>query len=108
MAQLAEQRRRYFEELRRQQRLAEQQRPAGGYYGGSQYGYGQQMYGAPAGSPYYRGYGNSPFGGGYGGFGGRQRYGNGGFGGNNIAMPLIGGLAGGLLLGDLFDGGGFW
>lgn len=98
MEQRAEQRRRYIEELRRQQRMSMSSRP--GYQNQQQYGfdYGQRVYGAPAGSPF--GYG------GYSTYGSRQRYGNsGGVGGGNVALPLIGGLAGGLLLGDLLDGG---
>ena len=95
MEERAEQRRRYIEELRRQQRMA--QPPRGAYYAQQQpsYGYGQPVYGAPVGSPF-----------GYGGRG-RQRYGydRGGFGGGGLALPLVGGLAGGLLLGDLLDGG---
>lgn len=97
MEQRAEQRRRYIEELRRQQRMA--QPPRDPYYDQRSYGYSQPVYGAPIGSPYgYGGYGS--------GVRGRQQYGNNsGFGGGGIALPLIGGLAGGLLLGDLLDGG---
>lgn len=54
---------------------------SGGYYGTSQYG-------PPAGDPYAY---NSR----------RQRTGFGG----GMALPLLGGLAGGLLLGDILDGG---
>ncbi|KIP12402.1 hypothetical protein PHLGIDRAFT_17567 [Phlebiopsis gigantea 11061_1 CR5-6] len=107
MEQRAEQRRRYIEELRRQQQFAQPPRDA--YYDQRSYGYSQPVYGAPVGSPY--GYGRSGIRGrqqyGYNsGFGGRG-FGGGGFGGGGVALPLIGGLAGGLLLGDLLDGGGF-
>lgn len=51
------------------------------------------MYGQPA---YNNGYGR------------RGGYGGGGFGGGGLALPLLGGLAGGLLLGDIFDGGGLF
>lgn len=104
MEQRAEQRRKYLEELRRQQRMAQparsdyygQQQYGQQQYGQQQYGYSQPVYGAPIGSPY--GYGRP--------IGSRQRYNNNsGFGGGGIALPLIGGLAGGLLLGDLLDGG---
>jgi len=37
---------------------------------------------------------------------GRGGFGGGGFGGGGIGLPLLGGLAGGLLLGDILDGGG--
>jgi len=104
MQQIEEQRRKYYEEMRRQQRQQRQSMPtrqSGYYQQQSQYGYGQPGYGQ---SMYAAPYG-SPFGGGYGGYGGRQRNGNSGFGGGGVALPLIGGLAGGLLLGDVLDGG---
>ncbi|KAG1817782.1 hypothetical protein EV424DRAFT_1472848 [Suillus variegatus] len=62
------------------------------YSGGS---YGQSRYGPPAGDPY--GYNDGR----YGRASGNRR---GGFGGG-MALPLLGGLAGGLLLGDMLDGG---
>jgi len=72
--------------------------------------YGTPMYGAPPGMPYGGGYGGG-FGGrgfGGGGFGGggygQQRS---GFGGGGMALPLVGGLAGGLLLGEMMGGDGF-
>ncbi|KAI0094769.1 hypothetical protein BDY19DRAFT_914507 [Irpex rosettiformis] len=99
MQRRAEERRRMIEEQRRQQDewLRQQQAagPSGVYYQ-------QPVYAAPFGSPYGRsGYG------GYGGFGhGGSPYGQqqrrGGAG--NLALPIIGGLAGGLLLGDLLGG----
>lgn len=81
--------RRQQEEYERQQRysmpVAGSSRMGGGYYAQP---YGQSMYGPPVGSPY--GYGRPVRqGGGYG----------------DLALPLIGGLAGGLLLGDLLGGG---
>ncbi|KAG2154702.1 hypothetical protein DEU56DRAFT_769838 [Suillus clintonianus] len=103
--QRAEERAREEEQLREARRRNLEERAAylqqhGGYapYGGStSYGYpqaGYGMYGPPAGDPY--GYN-----------GGRGRYGgrSGGFGGGGLALPLLGGLAGGLLLGDILDGG---
>ena len=56
------------------------------------------MYRPPAGDPYA--YGGSGY---YDsdGYGRRRRYGGGGFGGGGLALPLLGGLAGGLLLGDI-------
>lgn len=74
-----------------------QQQPQYGYGNGYGNRYGQPVYAAPVGSP---------FGGPYSSYGGRGRYGNNsGFGGGGVALPLIGGLAGGLLLGDLLGGG---
>ncbi|KII93830.1 hypothetical protein PLICRDRAFT_49848 [Plicaturopsis crispa FD-325 SS-3] len=72
---------------------------SGGYGGGYGGGFGSPRYGPPAGYPQQR-----------------SRFGGGGFGGGGMAMPLLGGMAGGLLLGDMmgggfggggFDGGGF-
>lgn len=129
--ELYEQRRKQYIEQRRQQRLAQNAyasssyggRPGygGGGYGGSNYGggpgygyagggatrpyynqpaynqpYYQPAYGAPQGDPYL-------YGGGGGGYGQRR-----GGGGGNVALPLLGGLAGGLLLADLFAGPGFF
>ncbi|KAG2350220.1 hypothetical protein BDR05DRAFT_1054365 [Suillus weaverae] len=109
--QKAEERAREEELLREARRRNLEERAAymqqhGGYppYGGSTSygypgysgGYGPSLYGPPAGDPYaYNGgrYGR-------GGLGGRR----GGFGGG-MALPLLGGLAGGLLLGDILDGG---
>ncbi|EGO05174.1 hypothetical protein SERLA73DRAFT_174140 [Serpula lacrymans var. lacrymans S7.3] len=76
-----------------------------GQYDG--YGYPGRMggYGPPMGSPYgYDGYSRSAFGGRGMGMGGSGMGMRGGMGGG-MAMPLLGGLAGGLLLGDLLDGG---
>ncbi|THV05979.1 hypothetical protein K435DRAFT_849432 [Dendrothele bispora CBS 962.96] len=91
-----------LQEQRRQQRLA-QQAAFNQQYGQPQYGYGQppgqyghgQPYGAPG--PY----GQQQFG--YGQGGRRPGGGMGGMGG--MALPLVGGLAGGLLLGEALDGG---
>ncbi|KAG0696031.1 hypothetical protein DFH29DRAFT_952879 [Suillus ampliporus] len=75
--------------------------PYGGYPGYSNAGYsnagysgaGYGQYGPPVGDPYA--------------YNDRRRMGRGGggFGGGGMALPLLGGLAGGLLLGDLLDGG---
>jgi len=97
------------EQLRNRPATLQRQYSAPGSYG---YGYGRgpSAFGGPCGGGFGRG----------GPFGGRQYYGGqqygggpfgqqrGGFGGNGggLALPLIGGLAGGLLLGDLLDGGG--
>lgn len=89
----------------KQRMEAMRQRYAQGYSGQSAYS-SRPMYGPPAGNPYsmtggygYGGYGR-PLGGGMGGMGGM-----GGFGGGGMALPLLGGMAGGLLLGDMLDGG---
>ncbi|KAG2159713.1 uncharacterized protein EDB93DRAFT_1237008 [Suillus bovinus] len=96
------------EELRREARRRNLEERAaymqqhGGYppYGG--YGYspdysggysGRSQYGPPVGDPYA--YNEGPYG---------RRSRRGGFGGG-MALPLLGGLAGGLLLGDMLDGG---
>lgn len=124
-----ERRKAYVEAVKRQQ--AEYQKRQAEYdrqYGGRRTGY-NTAYGPPQGTP---GYGSSAFapgnrygsyggrygGGGYGYSGydngyGRSGYGNsygngygrsgGGFGG--AGLPILGGLAGGLLLGDLLSGG---
>ncbi|KAG1757719.1 hypothetical protein EDB19DRAFT_1658672 [Suillus lakei] len=120
--QKAEERAREEELLREARRRNLEERAAymqqhGGYapYGGStSYGYpgnsgGYGRYGPPAGDPYAydNRYGGGGFGGGGfggGGFGGR-RNGRSGFGSGGMALPLLGGLAGGLLLGDMLDGG---
>ncbi|KAG1846870.1 hypothetical protein F4604DRAFT_1894885 [Suillus subluteus] len=94
------------EELRREarrrnleQRAAYMQQNGGyppygyGYPGYSGGGYGPSQYGPPAGDPYA--YNDGRY-----GRGSRR----GGFGGG-MALPLLGGLAGGLLLGDMLDGG---
>ena len=72
----------------------------------------RQRYGPPQGNPYVYG---PEYGGGYGygygdgyggrggGFGGRRNRGFGGGGGGGL--PLLGALAGGLLLGDIIGGG---
>ena len=76
----------------------------------------RQRYGPPQGDPYV--YGRGPqYGGGYGygygyddydGYGGGRRRGRGGgFGGGGSAVPMLGALAGGLLLGDIIGGGLF-
>jgi len=77
----------------------------------------QQRYGPPQGDPYV--YGRGPqYGGGYGygygyddydDYGGRRRRNRGGFGGGGggSAVPMLGALAGGLLLGDIIGGGLF-
>lgn len=75
----------------------------------------QPQYGSQYGSQYGPQYGpgpaivGSPYGGGYGQYGNQRRRQGGGLGG--IGLPLLGGIAGGLLLGDLLDdgfgGGGF-
>ncbi|KAK7468746.1 hypothetical protein VKT23_003249 [Stygiomarasmius scandens] len=93
-----------LQEQRRQQRLA-QQAAFNQQYGQPQYGYGpppgQYGYGAPG--PY----GQQQFGYGRGGRGP-----GGGMGMGGMALPLVGGMAGGLLLGEAlsndggFDGGG--
>ncbi|KAH8102428.1 hypothetical protein BXZ70DRAFT_1006354 [Cristinia sonorae] len=63
------------------------------------------MYAAPTGNPY--GFGQPGYGG-FGAYGNGRRtgggFGGGGFGGG-MGLPLLGGLAGGLLLGDILDGG---
>lgn len=104
--QKAEERAREEEMLREARRRNLEERAAymqqhGGYppYGGSTSygypgysgGYAPSRYGPPAGDPYAYNRG---------GLGGRR----GGFGGG-MALPLLGGLAGGLLLGDMLDGG---
>lgn len=119
-----ERRKAYAEAMKRQQ--AEYQRRQAEYdrqYAGRRTAY-NTAYGPPQGTPYYGGSAFAPgnrygsYGGGYGGYGngydssygyGRSGYGNGygrsggGFGGTGL--PLLGGLAGGLLLGDLLSGG---
>ncbi|KIK70829.1 hypothetical protein GYMLUDRAFT_66044 [Collybiopsis luxurians FD-317 M1] len=86
-------------EQRRQQLLAQQQ----AYYAQqAQYGPPPQQYGAPYGQ-YGGGYGPGP---GYPGqYGPAPR--SGGLGGGGLALPLIGGLAGGLLLGEALGGADF-
>ncbi|KAF9076125.1 hypothetical protein BDP27DRAFT_1313934 [Rhodocollybia butyracea] len=92
-AQLHEQRRQQRLELQRAQQEAYAQQQAF-YASQARYAPPPQQYG------YGGGYGN-----GMGGFGGNQRMGGGGMGGGGMALPLLGGLAGGLLLGDVLDGG---
>ncbi|KAI0080073.1 hypothetical protein K474DRAFT_1658335 [Panus rudis PR-1116 ss-1] len=105
MQRLAQEERKLAEEQRkrRQERLASM--------GGARYS--QSMYGPPPGRPFApygcgSGYGRmsgmSGMGriGGYGG-----GYGRSGFGGGGVGLPLLGGMAGGLLLADMLDGPGF-
>ncbi|KAJ4485961.1 hypothetical protein J3R30DRAFT_3655257 [Lentinula aciculospora] len=80
-----------LQEQRRQQRLAQQQ----AYYSQAQYAPAPQQYGSR-----YGGYGGG-YGSGMGGMTSGRR--TGGMGG--MALPLIGGMAGGLLLGEVLDGG---
>ncbi|KDQ63411.1 hypothetical protein JAAARDRAFT_29443 [Jaapia argillacea MUCL 33604] len=105
------------QELMKQRMEMMQQRYGQGYPGQSA---SSSRYGPPTGNPYamsmggnpyysngpdpygYGGYGGG-YGGGFGGGYGRRR--GGGFGGGGLAVPLLGGLAGGLLLGDVLDGG---
>jgi hypothetical protein len=94
------QRQRYAQQEAQRQALYNQQGP---YAGGSC----QPRYGPPPGDPYSygRGYGGR-YGGGYGGgygygygyedYGYQRRRRN-----NNTALPLLGALAGGLILGDI-------
>ncbi|KAI0932028.1 hypothetical protein AcV5_004629 [Taiwanofungus camphoratus] len=108
--QMQEQRRQQLEEQRELQRVSMPSRRS--------YDYGQQTYRPPLGDPY--GYGRGGFGGGSfggGGFGGsgfggggfgNRRFGGGGGGLGGVGLPLLGGLAGGLLLGEVLDDfGGF-
>ncbi|KAI0815099.1 hypothetical protein BC629DRAFT_1588777 [Irpex lacteus] len=111
MQRRAEERKRLIAEQRRQQEEWLRQQQAAGP---SRVSYQQQpVYAAPFGSPYGRagyggyggqssyggyGYGGGPFGGGP--FGNQQRRGGAG----DLAFPILGGLAGGLLLGDLLGG----
>ncbi|KAI1793953.1 hypothetical protein LXA43DRAFT_884674 [Ganoderma leucocontextum] len=89
-----EQRQRHLAEMRRQRQQEEMSAFRGHYQhplGGAGYGpgvYSQPLYAAPTGNPY--------------GMGGRRP---GGFGGAGIGLPLLAGAAGGLLLGDVLDGG---
>ena len=115
MQRRAEERQRQIEELRRQ-RLSTPVYASpvgrGRYYQPGPYGqpygqpfggqsYGRQYYAAPPGDPYNC----------YGGYESYDRYGrrrqNNGFGGGGLGLPILGGLAGGLLLGDLIGGGFF-
>ncbi|KAI0348506.1 hypothetical protein BDW22DRAFT_1350733 [Trametopsis cervina] len=114
MQRRAEERKREIEEYRRQrEEWLRQQQQAGPSRRYQQ----PTVYAAPYGSPYgsagYGGYGGGGFGGGYGygggfgpsyGYGGRSGYGSRSTGAGDLALPLLGGLAGGLLLGDLLGG----
>lgn len=108
MQRRAEERQRQIEELRRQRMSMPVYTPPvsrGQYYQTAGYptagpydqSYGRQYYAPPPNNPYnsYGGYES------YGRYRGRQRN---GFGGGGLALPIIGGLAGGLLLGDLIGG----
>ena len=88
---LSARRQRYAQQQAQQQALYNRQGPVAG-------GSCQPRYGPPPGDPYMYG---PAYGGGYG-------YGYGGYGGyprqrrsNNSALPLLGALAGGLILGDI-------
>ncbi|RDX52033.1 hypothetical protein OH76DRAFT_1470727 [Lentinus brumalis] len=110
MRQLAEQRRLRQQALEQQRMSSPFGRLGGSSSYGSQYGrpFGQPMYAAPAGNPFSMGMGRRPgmFGGGYGGgYGGGM--GMGGMGGMGMGLPILGGLAGGLILGDMLDGPGY-
>ncbi|KZT30694.1 hypothetical protein NEOLEDRAFT_28796 [Neolentinus lepideus HHB14362 ss-1] len=104
MRLIQEQRERQRQELMQQRMEYMRQQYAQGYPGQSAYS-SRPVYGPPAGNPYAMngGYGYPGYGSGI----GRR----GGFGGGGMALPLLGGLAGGLLLGDIIDdgfgGGGF-
>ena len=103
MQRRAEERQRIIEEQRRQHEEWVRQQQAAGP---SRVYYQQPVYAAPYGSPYGRaGYG------GYGGVGGSYGYGGAPYvqqqrraGAGDLALPILGGLAGGLLLGDLLGG----
>ncbi|GBE78242.1 predicted protein [Sparassis crispa] len=83
-------------EERRQQRLSSP-------YAYGNTGYSQSTYGAPAGDPLLARRSRT------GGRFGNNGFGGGGFGGGGIGLPLLGGLAGGLLLGEVLDDfGGGW
>jgi len=98
----AEQRRRAYEEMRRQEEeYRRQQAENARLYYQQQPQYGRSYYAPPTGDPY-----------GYNNYGGYESYGryqhpqqSSGFGG--VGLPLLGGLAGGLILGDLLGGGMF-
>lgn len=105
----AEERAREEEELREARRRNLEERAAYMQSHGGYPPYGGQGYGG------YGGYPGRGYGGGYSGQYGppmgdpyaydTRRTGRSGFGGGGLALPLLGGLAGGLLLGDMLDGG---